>query len=100
APFLVIHFANDGQFHQVDQAALIGWPGLTLLAVAAGAGGFLMSRTTFPNGWFMGPLLACALISMAGLLGGRGAEHLGHIFPGSVCVPLCARLPRRSLVHT
>ena len=71
APFLVIHFANDGQFHQVDQAALIGWPGLTLLAVAAGAGGFLMSRTTFPNGWFMGPLLACALISMAGLLEGR-----------------------------
>jgi|SRR5262252_3353152 len=71
APFLVIHFANDGQFHQVEQAALIGWPALTLLAVAAGAGGFLMSRTTFPNGWFMGPLLACALISMAGLLEGR-----------------------------
>ena len=27
APFLVIHFANDGQFHQVEQAAVMAWPG-------------------------------------------------------------------------
>jgi hypothetical protein len=71
APFLVIHFANDGQFHQVAQAAVIGWPALALLALWAGVGGFLMSRTTFPNGWFMGPLLACALVGIFGLLDGR-----------------------------
>src|SRR5262245_9072860 len=71
APFLVIHFANDGQFHQVEQAAVMGWPALVLLALWAAAGGFLMSRTTFPNGWFMGPLLACALVGITGLLDGR-----------------------------
>jgi len=71
APFLVIHFANDGHFHQVEQAALIGWPALLLLALWAGVGGFLMSRTRFPNGWFMGPLLACALVGILGLLEGR-----------------------------
>jgi membrane AbrB-like protein len=71
APFLVIHFANDGQLHQVEQAAAMGWPALAMLAAWAAVGGFLMSRTTFPNGWFMGPLLACALLGIAGLIDGR-----------------------------
>jgi uncharacterized protein len=79
APFLVIHFANDGQFHQVDQAAVMGWPSLALLAVGSGLGGFLMSRTTFPNGWFMGPLLACALASIFELLEGRVPNILVNI---------------------
>jgi hypothetical protein len=79
APFLVIHFANDGQLHQVEQAALMGWPSLALLAVWAGVGGFLMSRTTFPNGWFMGPLLACALVSIFGLLEGRVPNFLVNV---------------------
>jgi uncharacterized protein len=71
APFLVIHFANDGHLHQVDQAAVMGWAALAMLAAWAGLGGFLMSRTTFPNGWFMGPLLACALVGITGLIDGR-----------------------------
>jgi uncharacterized protein len=71
APFLVIHFANDGHLHQVEQGAVMGWPALTMLAAWAGVGGFLMSRTTFPNGWFMGPLLACALLGISGLIDGR-----------------------------
>jgi uncharacterized protein len=79
APFLVIHFANDGQFHQVEQAAVMAWPTLALLAIVAGAGGFLMSRTTFPNGWFMGPLLGCALVGMAGVLEGRVPNILVNV---------------------
>jgi membrane AbrB-like protein len=79
APFLVIHYANDGQFHQIDQAAVMGWAPLALLAVWAGVGGFLMSRTTFPNGWFMGPLLACALVSIFGLMEGRVPNFLVNI---------------------
>jgi membrane AbrB-like protein len=79
APFLVIHFANDGHFHQVEQAALIGWPSLALLALWAGVGGFLMSRTKFPNGWFMGPLLACALVGIFGLLDGRVPNVLVNV---------------------
>ncbi len=79
APFLVIHFANDGQLHQVDQAAVMGWPSLAMLAVWAAVGGFLMSRTTFPNGWFMGPLLACALVGIFGLLDGRVPNFLVNV---------------------
>jgi membrane AbrB-like protein len=79
APFLVIHFANDGQFHQIQQASVMAWPSLALLAVASGLGGFLMSRTAFPNGWFMGPLLGCALVGMAGLLEGRVPDILVNI---------------------
>jgi hypothetical protein len=79
APFLVIHFANDGQFHQVDQAAVMGWPALALLALWAAVGGFLMSRTTFPNGWFMGPLLACALVGITGLMDGRVPNVLVNV---------------------
>jgi hypothetical protein len=79
APFLVIHFANDGHFHQVEQVALIDWPSLALLALWAGVGGLLMSRTRFPNGWFMGPLLACALVSVFGLLEGRMPNFLINI---------------------
>ena len=79
APFLVIHFANDGQVHQVEQAAVMGWPALAMLAALAGVGGFLMSRTTFPNGWFMGPLLACALAGMFGLMEGRVPNYLVNL---------------------
>ena len=79
APFLVIHFANDGQFHQVAQAAVMAWPYLLLLALAAGIGGFLMSRTTFPNAWFMGPLLGCALVGMSGLMDGRVPDILVNL---------------------
>jgi uncharacterized protein len=79
APFLVLHFANDGQYHQIDQASVMAWPALVLLALWAGAGGFLMSRTTFPNGWFMGPLLACALVGISGLLDGRVPDILVNI---------------------
>lgn len=79
APFLVIHFANDGQLHQVDQAAVMGWRSLAMLALCAAVGGFLMSRTTFPNGWFMGPLLACALVGIFGLLDGRVPNLLVNV---------------------
>jgi len=79
APFLVIHFANDGQFHQVAQAAVMAWPGLAVLAVCAAVGGFLISRTPYPNGWFMGPLMAGAVVGMVGLLDGRVPDILVNI---------------------
>jgi hypothetical protein len=79
APFLVIHFANDGQFHQVAQAAVMAWPGLAVLAVCAAIGGFLISRTPYPNGWFMGPLAAGAVVGMVGLLEGRVPDILVNI---------------------
>jgi membrane AbrB-like protein len=79
APFLVIHFANEGPLHAVDQAAVMAWPSLALLAAAAGVGGFVLSRTTYPNGWFMGPLLAGAVVGIAGLVEGRVPDILVNI---------------------
>src|SRR5262249_59775088 len=79
APFLVIHFANDGQFHQVEQAAVMAWPSLALLALCAAAGGFLISRTPYPNAWFMGPLVACALAGIGGLIEGRVPDGLVNV---------------------
>src|SRR3974390_1009848 len=76
APFLVINFAHDGQVHHVEKAAVLAWPALVLLVPVAGLGGFLLSRTAFPNGWFMGPLIACALVGIAGLLEGRVPDLL------------------------
>jgi membrane AbrB-like protein len=67
APFLVIHFANDGQFHQVAQAAVMAWPGLCVLAVCAVVGGF------------MGPLMAGAVVGILGLLEGRVPDILVNI---------------------
>src|SRR5262249_12529656 len=32
APFLVIHFANEGPLHAVGQAAVMAWPSLALIA--------------------------------------------------------------------
>ncbi|MBO0712277.1 MAG: AbrB family transcriptional regulator, partial [Acetobacteraceae bacterium] len=86
APFLVIHFANDGQFHPIAQTAVLGWTALAALVPVATLGGFLLSRTTFPNGWFMGPLIACALIGIAGLVEGRVPDvllTLAQILTGS-----------------
>jgi uncharacterized protein len=79
APFLVLHFANEGPLHPVDQAAGMAWTSLALLAPAAGIGGFVLARTTFPNGWFMGPLLAGAVVGIAGLVEGRVPDILVNI---------------------
>ncbi len=79
APFLVVHFANEGPLHQASQAAVMAWWSLVLLAPVAGIGGFLLSRTTFPNAWFMGPLLAGAIIGIAGLIEGRMPDILVNI---------------------
>lgn len=79
APFLVIHFANEGPLHPVDQAAVMAWPSLALLVPVAGVGGFVLSRTTFPNGWFMGPLLAGAVAGIAGVIEGRVPDILINI---------------------
>src|SRR5262249_47729716 len=79
APFLVIHFANEGPLHAVSQAAVMAWPSLALLAPVAGVGGFLLSRTTFPNAWFMGPLLAGAVVGIAGLVEGRVPDILVNV---------------------
>ena len=99
APFLVIHFANDGQFHQIDQGVLLGWPMLALIAPISGIGGFLLSRTTFPNGWFMGPLLACALVGIFGLIEGRVPNLLINIAQVVIGCSLGAQFRREFLTR-
>jgi membrane AbrB-like protein len=99
APFLVIHFANDGQFHQIDQAAVMAWPSLALLALCSAVGGFLISRTAYPNGWFMGPLIACALVGIIGLIEGRVPNILVNISQVVIGCSLGAQFRREFLTR-
>jgi membrane AbrB-like protein len=79
APFLVTHFANDGQFHQIVQAQVMRWPLLVALVPCAAVGGAAVARTGFPNGWFIGPLVACAIVTASGLVEGRMPDILINI---------------------
>jgi membrane AbrB-like protein len=97
APFLVIHFANDGQFHQIEQAAVMGLPSLALLALCSALGGFLISRTPYPNAWFMGPLAACALVGIGGVIEGRVPNILVNISQVVIGCSLGAQFRREFL---
>jgi uncharacterized protein len=46
---------------------VVRWGGLALLALATGAGGWVMQRTGRANPWFMGALLAAMGLTMAGI---------------------------------
>ncbi len=76
APFLVIHFTDSGVLHQVVQAAVMPLPAMVVLALVAAIGGLAISRTGFPNSWFMGPLIASAVVGSAGLIEGRLPDPL------------------------
>jgi membrane AbrB-like protein len=76
APFIVIHFADDGQAHEIVQTAVMSPTAMLLLALCAGAGGWLISRTAFPNAWFVGPLVAAAIAGATGLVEGRLPDPL------------------------
>src|SRR5258708_18981270 len=49
APFLVIHFANDGQLREIAQVAVMSWPSLALLAACAAVGRVVLARTPYPH---------------------------------------------------
>ncbi len=97
APFLVIHFANDGQLREIAQVAVMSWPSLALLAACAAVGGFVISRTPYPNAWFMGPLVACALAGIGGLIEGRVPDILVNISQVVIGCSLGAQFRREFL---
>ncbi len=71
APFLVTHFADHGALLSTARGEVLSVPSLAMLAVAGLAGGYAVSRTGFPNCWFMGPLAFAAVLGTAGLIEGR-----------------------------
>jgi len=97
APFLVTHFANDGQLREIAQVAVMSWPSLALLAACAAVGGFVISRTPYPNAWFMGPLVACALAGIGGLIEGRVPDILVNISQVVIGCSLGAQFRREFL---
>jgi len=76
APFLVIHFADNGTFHPIAQADLLTWASIGLLAMTAVVGGALLARIRFPNAWFLGALLGAALLGGLGVVQGRVPDVL------------------------
>jgi uncharacterized protein len=66
-PFAVTLAGLHGIDVTLPGPRLVRWSGLAMLALAAGAGIFLMQRTGRANPWFMGALLPAMALTMAGL---------------------------------
>ncbi|MDB5943386.1 MAG: putative rane protein [Ramlibacter sp.] len=69
---IVVPFAfTFSGLHGVDPAPMgprvVHWGGLALLALATGAGSWLMARTGRPNPWFLGALLVSMGLTTAGV---------------------------------
>jgi membrane AbrB-like protein len=45
----------------------VHWGGLALLALATGAGAWLMARTARPNPWFMGAFMVATVLTLSGI---------------------------------
>ena len=99
APFLVVYFSNDGTVHPIIQAAVLAWPAVALLALAGILGGLAMSRTGFPYCWFIGPLLACALVGALGVVEGRVPDSLLTIAQVVIGCSLGAQFRREFLTR-
>lgn len=99
APFLVVYFSDDGMVHPIIQAAVLSWPAVALLGVSGILGGFAMSRTRFPNSWFIGPLFACALVGALGVVEGRIPDALLTIAQVVIGCSLGAQFRREFLTR-
>ena len=70
-PFAMQWAKQHWQLQALDATPATGraaeWPGLLWLALATGAGAWLMQRTGRANPWFIGPLLAAMALTMGGV---------------------------------
>ena len=66
-PFAITFLGLHGLDVTVPGPRVVRWDGLALLALATGAGSWLMQRTGRANPWFMGALLASMGLTMAGI---------------------------------
>ena len=57
----------------------------------------MISRTPYPNAWFMGPLVACALAGIGGLIEGRVPDILVNISQVVIGCSLGAQFRREFL---
>jgi membrane AbrB-like protein len=99
APFLVIHFGHEGALAPVSQAAVLPASSIALLALCSALGGLIVTRTGFPNGWFMGALVASAAVGTAGLVEGRVPDWLLTIAQVMIGCSLGAQFRREFLTR-
>jgi membrane AbrB-like protein len=66
-PFAFQYSGLHGLDATLPGARTVDYPGLAVLGAATAAGSWLLSRTGRANPWFMGALLACMGITMAGV---------------------------------
>jgi membrane AbrB-like protein len=76
APFFVVHFAGSGARQTLSQAAMMPWPVLAMVALAAAVMGTLLTRVRVPNAWFLGSLIGAAVLGGLGLAEGRVPDVL------------------------
>ena len=99
APFLVTYFSDNGAVQAYAQAAVLDWTAVATVAAAGVAGGYLMARTKFPNSWFIGPLIAAALVAGFGLVAGRVPDLLLTIAQVVIGCSLGAQFRREFLTR-
>jgi membrane AbrB-like protein len=99
APFMVIHFSHPDALHPVAQIAVLSLPSIALLALCSAVGGLLVTRTGFPNGWFMGSLIASAIVGTAGLMEGRLPDPLLTVAQVMIGCSLGAQFRREFLTR-
>jgi len=76
APFFAVHFASSGARQALSQAAMMPWPVLAMVALAAAVMGTLLARVRVPNAWFLGSLIGAAVLGGLGLAEGRVPDVL------------------------
>jgi membrane AbrB-like protein len=71
APFLATFVAENGMHHEVVQAEVMSWLTVAVLMAASFVGGLILRLFRLPNCWFIGSIVAVAIIGTLGLVHGR-----------------------------
>jgi membrane AbrB-like protein len=71
APFLATVIADDGLHHEVAKAETMSWLMVAALICVSFAGGLALRLIRLPNCWFLGSIVAVAIVGGLGLVEGR-----------------------------
>jgi hypothetical protein len=71
APFLATVLAEHGTAQEIARVEVMSWLTIAALMVASLVGGFALWLIRLPNCWFLGSIVAVAIIGALGLVHGR-----------------------------
>jgi membrane AbrB-like protein len=71
APFLATVLAEHGTAQEIVRAEVMSWMTIVMLMASSLLGGFALWLIRLPNCWFLGSIIAVAIIGALGLVQGR-----------------------------